>query len=302
MQNINLRSTIFLDNDSTINFMRLNGWITEEIDCDACHSCMKIVNYARAANGKAYRCQNRECRRRKSLLSGTRMSSPKIRLKDYLTAVYCFIMNMHNYQAIDIADIDEATYITIKKIIYPMLEFDLELNHELLGTPTNPVQVDETAICRGRIIENPSSTYDDTPNVTWLVGIIEEGTNRLVMKIVPNRSSEVMKELFRRHINQGTVIKTDGHKSYPSAVEEINGIHVIVNHSQGFINEEGHHTNLIENTWSHLKTEIQARRGISRSNMMNFIVEFVWRKVYLKKKSRRYFNEAFHRILSYINQ
>jgi transposase-like protein len=204
--------------------MKSNGWIPEEVECNACNSFMKIENYTRETNEKTYRCQNGECRKRRSLLSETKMNSPKIKLKDYLTAVYCFIMNMHNYQAVDIADIDEKTYIKIKKMIYPLLELDLESNHELLGSPTNPVQVDETAICRGRIIENPSSTHDDMPNITWLVGIIEEGTNRLIMKIVPNRSRETMKELFLRHISQGTIVKTDGHRSYPSAVEEINGI------------------------------------------------------------------------------
>jgi hypothetical protein len=76
-----------------------------------------------------------------------------------------------------------------------------------------------------------------------------------------------------------TAIIVKGHRSYPSAVEEINGIH-----SQCFTNEQGHHTNLIENVWSHLKTEIQTRRGVSRRNI---IVEFVWSL--FEKKDKKIF-------------
>ena len=37
------------------------------------------------------------------------------------------------------------------------------------------VQFDETAICNGELIPNPSSTLDNKPNVQWLLGGAEEG-------------------------------------------------------------------------------------------------------------------------------
>ena len=36
------------------------------------------------------------------------------------------------------------------------------------------VQFDETAICNGELIPNPSSTLDNKPNVQWLVRDLEE--------------------------------------------------------------------------------------------------------------------------------
>jgi hypothetical protein len=37
---------------------------------------------------------------------------------------------------------------------------------------------------------------------------------------------------FRENITSNTVFKKDGHRSYPYAVAEINGIHKIVNHER----------------------------------------------------------------------
>jgi hypothetical protein len=66
-----------------------------------------------------------------------------------------------------------------------------------------------------------------------------------------------MENLFKKYVNEGTTVKTDGHLSYPKAVKSINGKHIVVNHSTGFKNDEGFHTNLIENFWSILKYEIK---------------------------------------------
>ena len=76
------------------------------------------------------------------------------------------------------------------------------------------VQLDETAICNGELISNPSSTLDNKPNVQWLVGGIE-GTNcrNFVLKLVPNRKVPTILDMFEEYVVPGSIIVTDG---YPS--------------------------------------------------------------------------------------
>lgn len=58
-------------------------------------------------------------------------------------------------------------------------------------------QVDETAICRGRIISDTPSTEDENANVIWLMrGIEEVGAGRIFLKIVHNRRAVTSKALF----------------------------------------------------------------------------------------------------------
>jgi hypothetical protein len=139
--------------------------------------------------------------------------------------------------------------------------------------------VDETAICRGRLISNPSSTIGTVAGTTWMIGIIDEEREirDFIVKIVPNRQINTIASFFE-NINPGTRIKSDGYPSYPDACSINNFEHVIVNHCEVFTNELGDHTNIIENLWSHFKTELRKRHGIMRNNMEDFITEFCWKR------------------------
>ncbi|KCZ80987.1 hypothetical protein H312_01592, partial [Anncaliia algerae PRA339] len=98
----------------------------------------------------------------------------------------------------------------------------------------------------GRLEKCPSYTSDDFTGITWLVGIIDPQSADIRLEIVENRASMTMVELFKKYIHEGTTIMTDGFRSYPSAMASINGVHKIVNHSNGFKSLEGYHTNNIE--------------------------------------------------------
>lgn len=155
---------------------------------------------------------------------------------------------MPNYIAINTCNISEPTYIKLKGYILKNIKEEINNRSIKIGGIGSVIQVDETAICRGSIIINPSSTEDEIANTTWLVGGIEEGNlQRIFLKIVPNRKSSTIKSLFDEKVEIGTIIKTDRHASYPSAVFDHGSIHLTVNHSEGFTTEDGIHTNNIEN-------------------------------------------------------
>ncbi|KAG0420500.1 hypothetical protein DMUE_6339, partial [Dictyocoela muelleri] len=209
------------------------------------------------------------------VLKDTRISTPKIKIELYLLAIYKWVENVHEKDVLRNLCISKKSFQKIKKNIYDFITEEKNKNTcTLLVGKGKKVQVDETVICHGDIADYPSKIDDDTPGITWLVGIIEEDTKNIKLEIVPNRSANIMKQVLARNIAIGTKVVTDGHRSYPAAVEYINGEHIIVNHSMGFKNMEGFHTNNIENLWSLLKYEIRKRRGIKKVNLMCFLNEF----------------------------
>jgi hypothetical protein len=154
----------------------------------------------------------------------------------------------------------EKTYIKIKDRL-----------GDKIGEENVRVQVDETAICNGEIIVNPTSTMDDKYGIQWIVGAVVEGNCcGFVLEMVPNRKIFTLEDFFRRRINEKSIIVSGGHPSYPSAVRNFGSIHEVGNHSIGFKNESGVHTNQVENLWSHLNQDHRSRSGVNHNRMNIF--------------------------------
>jgi hypothetical protein len=209
-------------------------------------------------------------------------------------------LQLNNNQIVEISEVCENKIIKIKKIILRACKIDMMRTQRKLGGLNRVVQVDETAVCRGRLITNPSTLIDEITGTTWMIGIIEESPlNRdFLIQIVPNRRISTISNFFNDNINHGTIIKSNEYPSYPSACQENNLDHVIVNHNEGFINEFGDHTNIIENLWSHFKTEMRTRHGIMRNHMEDFVLEFSWKRKNLKNKTHAEYVLAFMKILT----
>ena len=133
------------------------------------------------------------------------------------------------------------------------------------------VQFDETAICNGELIPNPSSTLDNKPYIQWLVGGVEEGNCRnFVLKLVPNRKVPTILDVFEEHVVPGSIIVTDGYPSYPRAVTEFGSCHEVVNHSVGFVNAQGAHTNQIESLCHILSMPIENVEVLIKGELIFF--------------------------------
>ena len=135
------------------------------------------------------------------------------------------------------------------------------------------------------------SNFDDEStnrtDLKWLFGEIERGqTDRFFLIVVQNRRSETLKQHIEANILEGKKIITDGYPSYPSAIDLNKYQHEIVNHSVRFTNDNGEHTNNIENIWSHLKCEIRRRNGVFHSNISEFLLEFAVKKMYKPTSNR----------------
>ena len=293
------RSLIFIDVKFAIEYLIRSNLISEFKSCPGCNMPMPIKKITRAANGHLYRCPNSVCRKEISLLCGTKLEGFRLPLNDIFLLIYKWIENSYEKDVCRNVKVSKKSYQNIKTLI---IDYILQLPEPTykLGGAKNKIQVDETVICHGFLHECPSKIEDDFPGVTWLVGIIEENTKDIRLEIVENRSLETFKEIFERNIEPGSTVITDGHRSYPGAVFNINGTHKVVNHSIGFKNIEGFHTNNIENLWSIMKYEVKKRKGILKSNIPRFLKEFKFRYLNLRNRSQSEILCVFSNILDYL--
>jgi transposase-like protein len=213
-----------------------------------------------------------------SIRKGSKLEKIRIDANKVLKGIHCWIFNASSYHAVNLCQISEPTYIKLKNIIDELIG-EREQEEIQIGGEGVEVQFDETAICNGLIIDNPSSVDDDIPGIQWILGGVEKDNFRnFVLKIIPNRKKETIFEFFKQYVRPGSIIVTDGYPSYPWAVRQFGSVHYVVNHSEGFSTQGGTNTNQIENLWSHLKQQYRAQGGVNKKRIKIFLNEFVWKK------------------------
>ncbi|XP_017479172.1 PREDICTED: uncharacterized protein LOC108368771 [Rhagoletis zephyria] len=149
-----------------------------------------------------------------------------------------------------------------------------------IGGPGKTVQVDESKFGKrkynkGRRVEGH-----------WVLGIIEDGKEDLRLEVYPDniRSADVLIPLIKKHVLEGTTIRTDFWRAY-DCLSEHGFIHKKVNHSDPvnpFVAEDGTHTQRIESQW-----RVRFFYKDNYNNPENFahvIVEFMWRRTVAAEK------------------
>lgn len=294
---ISIRSPIFSSTKAAVEFCIEIGLLNKEILCKYCGEKQRLYCDESCCQKYKYRCPNRHCRKTTHLLENNNINSPKIPLNDYLFVIFLWVEKNFSYNIIKNSNVSKSTVDRIKRIILKLIKKDNESDNKKIGTFMNAVQVDETIIIKGKLKICPSFQKDSLKNATWLVGAVEEDSYKIKLQIVPNRKKTTMEYFFVKNINEGVVVKTDGHKSYPHAVNKIKGVHIVVNHELGFKNSNGYTTNLIENVWSNLKSDIKMRKGIQKKTIPFYVEEFIWRMKNTREKSKESTENAFFVLL-----
>jgi transposase-like protein len=149
----------------------------------------------------------------------------------------------------------------------------------LIGGPGVEVEVDESVLCRRGIIRNPTSREDEISDTVWILGIVEKyDKSKFYVTRIPNRTVETITRVLENKIGVGSILVSDGYPSYPGLARNLGLTHRVVNHSIGFVNENGDHTNGIENVWSQMKSVMNIQHGVKREDIDMWLEEFMFRK------------------------
>jgi transposase-like protein len=118
--------------------------------------------------------------------------------------------------------------------------------------------------------------------------MIEDESDDLRLEICPDncRSAEVLVPLIKKHVLDGTIIRTDFWRAY-DCLSEHGYIHQKVNHSDAvnpFVAEDGTHTQRIESQWRVVKRFFYKDNYNHPENFADVIMEFMWRNNIIKNK------------------
>lgn len=111
----------------------------------------------------------------------------------------------------------------------------------------------------------------------WVFGGVERTKERKVfLRIVERRDAHTLRSIILKHVRPGSIVITDFWRGY-LGIEELGYVHLRVNHSETFVNEEtGACTNAIEGTWSGVKRKIPVRNRTTA--IEGNLWEFIWRR------------------------
>ncbi|KAG0426333.1 hypothetical protein DMUE_5977 [Dictyocoela muelleri] len=275
----NIRSEIFRSTEKAVEWCIKNHIISNTLQCkgEGCKDMMTLYHDTSYKNRFRYRCKGKSCRKSESILERSWFKTPNIPLNESLLIVYLWLKRLYTFNLESECEVSPSSILRVKKNIYKVLTKENKRCQKKIGGFEHIVQTDETVIVKSKLYTSPSSMYDTMSDTTWLVGSIDEDTRELILEIVPNRSGDTMIKYFKKNIKKETLCLTDGHKSYPKAVSAIKGEHHVVIHEEGFKNEAGETTNLIECVWALLKYEIKVKKGVKKSNLLEALEEFKWR-------------------------
>ncbi|KAG0434470.1 hypothetical protein DMUE_5170 [Dictyocoela muelleri] len=168
----------------------------------------------------------------------------------------------------------------------------------LLGGPGRIVEVDESVICRKGVIRNPTSTDDDKPETTIILGGIDNTDARnFFVKRIKKREIDTLTGAMNRLIGVGSCLHTDGHPSYPGVALNLSLQHKVVIHSDGFKALDGTHTNNIEGFWGGLKSCMRKEHGVKRDNIDIWLEEYTFKKRFLNNLEPGEFESIYNEIL-----
>lgn len=285
---IHERSALFMSNTTALELFVHLGYIKTGEKCKKCGTFLNLQKKTRSTNSIILRCTKRSCKSAYSLLYHTSFGSLSIRLNDMLYIIYKFIKGCALFDILSEVKYSKPTIINFIKLIQKRIKPN-SIENSMIGGNEIVLQIDETAVSRKGKIYSPTSSSEETNKKTkWLLGIINEN-DPLDFKLIllKNRTIEHLTEVFKKNIVPGTVIKTDGYPSYPAAANAIKGEHIVVNHSDGFKNKDGCHTNQVENLWSCLKSDINKRHGVIYLNLDFFFLSGNGKEKILSKRIRK---------------
>ncbi|KAG0420562.1 hypothetical protein EQH57_0095 [Dictyocoela roeselum] len=237
------QSELFQNVKNALVFLLENQIIESKKVCNHCRGTMFPKIYIQ--NGKErilYRCNMRDCQNKKSIIN------TKIPINNYMFLLYCLLVNL-SYSQIKciVHNVNNEKIFTARERLRKAFQKINTSSKILLGGIGRVVETDETVISRRGTIRNPTKLDDAIKDTIWIFGAIDDSPEKnFILKRVKNRETITLTKALDSLIGVATKLCTDGHPSYPGVCKNPCLKHKFVNHSEGFINDEGVHTNNIE--------------------------------------------------------
>ena len=259
----NFYTLMFLPMQQLISWLMDNRLLKSMMMCEKCGEECKLSHRKDKIDDFTWRCRNiKQHHDRKDFERSIRQYSffhhSHFTIQDIFVFIISFLQKQTLLQCSKLSGIDYkrssvdwANFIReiFKQYVYEcyqtvQLEGEVEIDESLFGK--------KCKFNRG----NPHTGLK-----VWVFGMVERGTNKLLLFSVLNRTKEILIPIISKFVKAGSRIFSDGWSSYCD-LNTLGFEHFTVIHKQSFLKKYRNkatgetitvHTNTIEGAWSHAK-------------------------------------------------
>ena len=257
----------------------------------ACPFCGSI-NVCRFANGKIFKCREKECRSKFSVTVGTIYENTKIPLQKWFLATYILSVHSKGISSLQLATWLGVTQKTAWHLNHRIREMLTETAPELLE---GIVELDESYVGGSESNKHASKrkVKGGAKGKTMVFGALQRD-GKVKTKVIRKTDINNVTETTKQLVAAGSTTITDEHRAYNNLNEDYE--HRRVNHGdKEYVRYEDIivHTNSIEGFWNILKKQIDGiHHSVSAKHLQRYCNESAFRYNHRKVAQDERFADA----------
>lgn len=236
-----------------------------------CPKCERDGNWYPIKAEKAFSCQ--WCGHHIHPMVGTIFERSRTPLQLWFYAIYLFTTTRHGVSAKELQRQLGVTYKCAHRMGHLIRKHMAAIDgDEPLGGNGKVVEIDEAYVGG----EGHQKGYSE--DKTIVLGMVERD-GRAIIQVIPDTLRITMTDEINDHIEKGTEIHTDGHRSY-STLPRHGYAHKVINKqaTRRYVGPNGESVNVVENFWRHLKCSIKGTHiSVSGKHLEAYCKEFEYR-------------------------
>jgi transposase len=240
-----------------------------------CRACGVEGTFHKLAERRAFSCAH--CGDHLYPTAGTVFMDTRTPLQVWFYAIYLFVTTRHGVSGKELERALGVTYKTawrmgqqIRLLMTKADGFEILKGH---------VELDETWVGG---YQARADYHELGTNKTIVMGLKERG-GRMVAEVIPDVSTDSLREVVLRNVEKGSAVSTDEWAAY-SLLKRDGYDHKSVNHKAkewrkyNYRRDEYHHTNNVESFWRLFKDSIRSTHiHVSQKYMDRYLNEFTFR-------------------------
>jgi len=237
----------FKDNRVCVDFLALQRW-NGTPTCPHCDSEKVYVT------NRGYKCANKECYKKFTVISGTMFENTKIDLRTWFAAMYLCTNHKKGISSVQLASDLGITQKTAWFLMHRIREMLKDNAPEMLD---DTVEIDETFVGGKRSNMHASKRKELSKlgggymHLTPVFGLLERH-GKVKTMVLSEVNKETLLPIIRKIVDRNSTIVTDNFAGYKGLKHEFKA-HKVVSHGTGEYVRGKWHTNTIEGYWSLLK-------------------------------------------------